>query len=305
MTPGALPGRRWPGLLAIGAIGLVTGALALGSALEPAPSPVVAVLAVTILAVVGTIPVALRQGTAGLVVLYAGLLAGFMATVMLRISASEAGWGGFRSIFAVADWRLSVAAFLAAGLFAVAAGYLLAGRLRREPERAPRRPWLFLAGALVGSLTAGVALAAWLGTTALVIPEGAVILRVTVTDGMISLEPPAVPAGEVHVIRSQRGRRFDGPFMESGTGPRGVAGHIFHGPLTDADVAGLRAGRLPGGSTVAEVYAGVPQGEPAPWPTPDEYGGHQRLEPGRYAWWTLEVGADGPRMKDLVIFDAY
>ena len=33
------------------------------------------------------------------------------------------------------------------------------------------------------------------GTPALVIPEGAVILHVTVTDGMITPEPATVPAG--------------------------------------------------------------------------------------------------------------
>jgi hypothetical protein len=296
--------RAWPWLIAVGALAVAVGALTLG--LAPWSSPLSAVVPLIVLAVVGLVPVATRMGVPGLVAAYVGLLAGMAVATWFRTSASEAGWGGFRSIESVFDWRLGYAACVAAGLFAVAVGYVVAGMLAGRADREPRRPWRLLGGALVGSIVVGGSLAVVLGSSALVIPEGSVILHVTMTDGTISLEPAAVPAGEVHFIRTQRGTRFDGPFMASGTGPQGVAGAIFHGPLTDADIAGLREGRLPDGMTVAEMYASVPPGEPAPWPTPDEYGGHERLEPGRYAWWTLEVtDAGGPRMKDLVFFEAY
>jgi len=142
------------------------------------------------------------------------------------------------------------------------------------------------------------------GTPALVIPEGAVILHVTVTDGMITPEPATVPAGEIYFIRSQRGYRFDRPFLESGTGPDGTAGHIFRGPLTDADVTKLKSGQFPNGSRLADQFALVPSGQPVPWPTPDEFGGHELPAAGRCAWWTVEVG-DFPgraRFKDLVFF---
>jgi hypothetical protein len=282
----------------------VIGALTLGVA--PWSNPVAALVSLVALAAIGFLPVATRTGIAGVAAVSVGLLAGLAVATWFRISASEAGWGGFRSTEAVFDWRLAYAASVAAGLFAVAVGYVGAGRLAGRVTREPRRSWRLLGGALLASIVVGGSLAFVLSSSALVIPEGSVILRVTITNGMISLEPAAVPAGEVHFIRSQRGTRFDGPFMASGTGPQGVVGAIFHGPLTDDDIAGLREGRLPDGMTVAELYAGVSPGEPAPWPAPDEYGGHERLEPGRYAWWTLEiVEPGGPRMKDLVFFDAH
>lgn len=295
--------RAWPWLLAVGALAVPVGALTLG--LAPWSSLVAAVVLLLVLAVVGLVPVATRTGVSGLAAVSVGLLAGMAVATWFRTSASEAGWGGFRSIEPVASWRLEYAACVAAGLFAVAVGYVVAGTLAGRNDREPHRSWRLLGVALVGSIVVGGSLAAVLGSSALVIPEGSVILHVTMTDGMISVEPAAVPAGEVHFVRTQRGTRFDGPFMASGTGPQGVAGAITHGPLTDADIAGLREGRLPDGTVVAELYAGALPGEPPPWPTPDEYAGHERLEPGRYAWWTLEIDVEGPQMKDLVFFEAY
>jgi hypothetical protein len=127
---------------------------------------------------------------------------------------------------------------------------------------------------------------------------------VTVTDGLITVDPATVPAGEVHFIHSQRGHRYAGPFLESGTGPDLIDGRLVRGPLTDDDVAMLQSGRLPHGRNLAEEQSRTPAGEPPPWPTADEYGGHEWLAAGRYAWWTLEVGdfPGGVRFKDLVIF---
>jgi len=292
----------WPRLIAVGALGAVVGLLTLGQA--PWGGLVMAVVSLAALAAVGVTSVATGTGIPGLCAAYLGLLAGMAATTWFRISGAESGWGMFRSIEPVSHWRLAYLASVGGGLFAVAVGYVVAGRL--SARREPHRPWLALFGALAGSVTAAAALAVLLGTTALVIPEGAVVLHVTVTDGSITLEPTSVPAGEVYFIRSQRGQPYDGPFMESGTGPQGVSGAIFHGPLSDADVAGLEEGRLPDGSSVAELYGTIEPGPLPPWPAPDEFGGHERLDPGRYAWWTLEVTEPGgPRMRDLVFFEAY
>lgn len=296
--------RRTPRLvtlLATFAVGLVAGAVTLGAA--PWPGPAWTVASLILLAAIGAIPATTRTGIRGLATLYAGLLAGLAIATWLRISLSDSSFPGIRSLQPVAEWRLAYVAAVAAGLVLASVGFL-AGSRRVGLGRDARRASVVLGASLVGSVVIAGGLAIYLGTTALVIPEGAVILHVTMTDGMITLEPATVPAGEIHFIRSQRGHRYEGPFLESGTGPQGTAGDIFHGPLTDADVAMLESGRPPGGQSVAEMYAGTPPGEPPPWPTPDEYGGHGSLAAGRYAWWTLEIG-DFPghaRFRDLVFF---
>lgn len=293
--------RRTPRLvtlLATFGVGLTAGAVMLGTA--PWPGPAWTVASLILLAAIGAIPATTRTGIRGLATLYAGLLAGLAVMTWLRISLSESSFPGIRSLQPVAEWRLAYVAAVAAGLVLVPVGFL-AGSRRVGPGRNARRASVVLGASLVGSVVIAGGLAIYLGTTALVIPEGAVILHVTMTDGMITLEPATVPADEIHFIRSQRGHRYEGPFLEYGTGPQGTA---FLGPLTDADVAMLESGRLPDGQSVSEMYAGTPPGEPPPWPTPDEYGGHQRLVAGRYAWWTLEIG-DFPghaRFRDLVFF---
>jgi hypothetical protein len=213
---------------------------------------------------------------------------------------SVTGYG--RSIQPVSEWRLAYVAAMAAGLFLVSVGFVVGSR-RTGAGRDARRPSVLLGASLIGSVVVAGALATYLGTTALVLPEGAVILHVTVTDGMIALEPATVPAGEVYFIRSQRGYRYQGPFLESGTFD-GTAGHTFRGPLTDTQVAMLGGGQLPNGMILADQFAMTPSGQPVPWPAPDEFGGHESLAAGRYAWWTVEVG-DFPghaRFKDMVLF---
>ena len=294
---------RLVALLATFGVGLVVGALTLGAAPWPGLAWTVAFL--ILLTAIGAIPAATRTGIRGLAILYVGLLAGLAVTTGLRISLSESGFpGGWRSVQPVGEWRLAYVSAVAAGLFLVSVGFLVASG-RAGIGRDARRPSVMLGASLSGSVVVAGALAMYLGTTAVVIPEGSVILHVTMTDGIITLEPATVPAGEIHFIRSQRGHRYEGPFFVSGTGPQGTAGHVFHDPLADADVAMLESGKLPNGLTPAEVYgANAIVGEPPPWLTRDEYGGQASLAAGRYAWWTLEIG-DFPgraRFRDLVFF---
>lgn len=296
--------RRTPRLVALLAalgVGLVAGALTLGAA--PWPGPAWAVAFLILLTAIGAIPATTRTGIRGLATLYVGLLAGLAVTTWLRISLSESAFPGMRSLQPVGEWRLAYVAAVAASLFLVSVGFVVGSRPAGVGGDA-RRPSVMLGASFIGSVVVAGALALYLGTTALVIPEGAVILHVTMTDGIITLEPATVPAGEIHFIRSQRGHRYEGPNLVSGTGPQGTAGHVFHGPLTDADVAMLESGQLLDGATLVEMYREMPSGEPGPWPTPDEYGGHESLAAGRYAWWTLEIG-DFPghaRFRDLVFF---
>ena len=277
----------WLRLTALGAVGMLLGAFAPGNA--PWGSTVVGAALLVLLAASGAIPVATRTGVRGLAALDAGLLAGIVVTLWLRITLSDASFPGMRSLQPVYEWRAALAVCVAASLFAPAVGFAI-GRWWSGRRGDARGSAVLVGASLVAAIVIAGGLAVCLGTTSLVIPEGSVILRVTVTDGMITVEPATVPAGEIHVIRSQRGTPYDGPFLESGTGPSGEGGHIYRGPLTDADIAALEQGELPDGTTVAELYGDMPAGGSAPWPTPDEYGGHESLAPGRYAWWTLEVG---------------
>ena len=286
--------------LLIFGIGVAAGAPTLGAV--PWPSPPSTAVSLLVLVASGMILAATRTRIRGLAALYLGLLAGLALVLWLRISLAESGLGGMRSLTPVGEWRVGCAASVAAGMISASLGYVVGGR--RSDAGRQARPVVVLGASVPGSAVFATVLAIYLGTTALVIPEGAVILHVTVTDGKVALDPATIPAGEVHFIRSQRGHRYDGPFFVSGTGPQGTAGHIFEGPLTDADVAKLQLGQLPGGTSLVEIYGDMPAGEPVPWPTPDEYGGRESLAPGRYAWWTLEVGdfPGGVRFRDVALF---
>jgi hypothetical protein len=282
-------------------IGVVAGGLTLGTA--PWGDQGLSAEALLVLLATGLVAALARSGLRGLISLDLALLAGMAIVLSIRVSMADSGLGGVVSLLPVSEWRIAFGASAAAGLFLPAVGWVVGGRLGAASRRI-RRPILVLGSTLAGSLVMGATLALVLGATKLVIPEGAVILHVTVTDGEISLEPATVPAGEVYFIRSQRGHRFEGPFLESGTGPEAADGRILRGPLSDEDVARLQSGQLPQGRDLAEEAANTPVGEPPAWPTPDEFGGNEWLAAGRYAWWTLEV-VDFPgnvRIRDVVIF---
>lgn len=280
--------------------GLMVGAFTLG--LAPWTGPVEVLASLAILAAAGAAVARIEPGRRGWIALHVGLFVGLGVAIWLRISLSSSGMGGFRSILRVEDWRLLYGAAISGGLGLASLGHALASRWM-SPVRSPIPLPLVPGASMLGAVVIAAALGVVLGWSPLVIPPGAQILQVTVTDGVIGLEPSTLNAGEIHIIRTQAGRRYEGPFLVSGSGPDGTIDHIVMGRLTDADIAVLKAGDVPG-APLREGFMNVPSGEPVAWPSPSEYGGHAWYSAGEYAFYTVEVG-DFPEhawIKDLAFF---